>query len=297
MIMDKNIIILIYYIFIVCGLFIFLFRDRSIYGRKYLRNNGSAGIVKKVINIINMSTHRIGGIFVNDPKRKTGIHNMRILKILEEDEGIVVTPRSFIGYKILISLLFIMGGIFFGRSPVLCILFGVGGGVAGYFIPDIIIRRQANLVSANIDIELPYMIDLLRVASLSGQNIYNSFKILVEKYRAKICFDLKDFIKDIDWGLGKEAAYNNLIEKNKSKQFTDLMAVLLEAEKYGSPLNEILEQKSIQINFENMENAERKARRISILTLIPLVFLILPAFVLLAGGPMIYLLGSGIFNY
>jgi tight adherence protein C len=190
-----------------------------------------------------------------------------------------------------------MGGIFFGRSPVLCILFGVGGGVAGYFIPDIIIRRQANLVSANIDIELPYMIDLLRVASLSGQNIYNSFKILVEKYRAKICFDLKDFIKDIDWGLGKEAAYNNLIEKNKSKQFTDLMAVLLEAEKYGSPLNEILEQKSIQINFENMENAERKARRISILTLIPLVFLILPAFVLLAGGPMIYLLGSGIFNY
>ncbi|GAJ18018.1 unnamed protein product, partial [marine sediment metagenome] len=115
-------------------------------------------------------------------------------------------------------------------------------------------------------------------------------------HREKICFDLRDFIKDIDWGLGKETAYNNLIEKNKSRQFTDLMAVLLEAEKYGSPLNEILEQKSIQINFENMENAERKARRTTVLTLIPLVFLILPAFVLLAGGPVLYVLGNGIFT-
>ncbi len=295
--MGKYIIIFVYYIFIACGLFIFLYKSRSSPKRRYSKNTGSGMAVKKIINILNMFTHKTGGIFVNDPNKKIGAPNMRILKILEEDEGIMITPQSFIGYKILISLLFFIGGVFFGSSFIPCILFGTGGGITGYFVPDIIIKRQASRISANIDSELPYMIDLLRVASLSGQNIYNSFKILVEKYRAKICFDLRDFIKDIDWGLGKETAYSNLIEKNKSRQFTDLMAVLLEAEKYGSPLNEILEQKSIQINFENMENAERKARRTTVLTLIPLVFLILPAFVLLAGGPVVYVLGNGIFTF
>jgi pilus assembly protein TadC len=88
-----------------------------------------------------------------------------------------------------------------------------------------------------------------------------------------------------------------MIEKNKSRQFADLMAVLLEAEKYGSPLDEILEQKSRQINFENIENAERKARKTTVLTLIPLVFLILPAFVLLVGGPLVYILGNGLFTF
>lgn len=266
-------------------------------GRKYIKKRSPGMGIKRAINILNIFAHKTGSIFTDDPKRKIGILNMRILKILEEDEGIVVTPGSFIGYKILLCILFSIGGVIFADSLIPGMLLGIGSGAAGYFLPDILIRRQARRISANIDIELPYMIDLLRIAVLSGQNIYNSFKILVEKYRARICFDLKDYIKDVDWGSGKETAYKNMIEKNKSRQFADLMAVLLEAEKYGSPLDEILEQKSKQINFENIENAERKARKTTVLTLIPLVFLILPAFVLLVGGPLVYILGNGLFTF
>lgn len=294
--MNKYI-LLIYYFFIVCGLFIFLYKSQYTHRRKYIKKRDPGMGIKRVINILNIFAHKTGSIFTNDPKRKIGILNIRILKILEEDEGIIVTPGSFIGYKILLCILFSIGGILFGDTLIPSMLLGFVSGAAGYFIPDILIRKQARRISANIDIELPYMIDLLRIAVLSGQNIYNSFKILVEKYRAKICFDLRDYIKDIDWGLGKETAYNNMIEKNKSRQFADLMAVLLEAEKYGSPLDEILAQKSKQINFENMETTERKARRTTVLTLIPLVFLILPAFVLLVGGPLIYVLGNGLFIF
>jgi len=265
--------------------------------RRYIKKRRPGMGIKKVINILNIFAHKTGSIFTEDPKRKIGILNMRILKILEEDEGIVVTPGSFIGYKILLCILFSIGGALFAGGLMSGMLLGIGSGAAGYFMPDILIRRQARRISAKIDIELPYMIDLLRIAVLSGQNIYNSFKILVEKYRAKICFDLRDYIKDIDWGSGKETAYKNMIEKNKSRQFADLMAVLLEAEKYGSPLDEILEQKSKQKNFENIENAERKARKTTVLTLIPLVFLILPAFVLLVGGPLVYILGNGLFTF
>lgn len=295
--MDKYYILLIYYIFTFFGLLTLLYRGYYAPGRKYIRKRSPGTGIKKVINILNIFAHKTGSIFINDPKKKIGILNMRILKILEEDEGIIVTPGSFIGYKILLCILFSIGGIIFGDNLILSMLLGAGSGAAGYFLPDILIRRQARRISVNIDIELPYMIDLLRIAVLSGQNIYNSFKILVEQYRAKICFDLRDYIKDIDWGLGKETAYNNMIEKNKSRQFADLMAVLLEAEKYGSPLDEILEQKSKQINFENIEATERKARRTTVLTLVPLVFMILPAFVLLVGGPLVYILGNGIFTF
>jgi tight adherence protein C len=274
-----------------------LYKSRYTPGRKHIKKRSPGIEVKKVIAILNIFAHKTGRIFINDPKKKIGNLNMRILKILEEDEGVIVTPGSFIGYKIFLCIIFSIGGLLFGDSPVSGMLLGTGSGVAGYFIPDIFIRRQAKRISVNIDTELPYMIDLLRIAVLSGQNTYNSFKILVEKYRAKICFDLRDYINDIDWGSGKETAYINMIEKNKSRQFADLMAVLLEAEKYGSPLDEILEQKSKQINFENVEKTEKKARRTTVLTLIPLVFLILPAFILLVGGPMVYIMGNAIFTF
>ena len=295
--MGKYYILLIYYVLIVCCLSILLIRSQYAPGRKYIKKRSPGMGIKRVINILNIFAHKIGSIFINDPKKKIGILNMRILKILEEDEGMIVTPGSFIGYKIFLCIIFSIGGLLFGDRLLPSMLLGIGSGAAGYFMPDILIRRQARRISANIDIELPYMIDLLRIAVLSGQNIYNSFKILVEKYRAKICFDLRDYIKDIDWGLGKETAYINMIKKNKSRQFADLMAVLLEAEKYGSPLDEILEQKSKQINFENVEKTERKARRTTVLTLVPLVFLILPAFVLLVGGPLVYVLGNDIFTF
>ena len=73
------------------------------------------------------------------------------------------------------------------------------------------IRRYSANVSEDIEKELPYVIDLIRVSSLSGQNIYNSFKMLTEKYNGRICGDIKNFLRDIDMGAGKDYAYKNLI--------------------------------------------------------------------------------------
>ena len=70
----------------------------------------------------------------------------------------------------------------------------------------------------------------------------------------------------------------------------------MEADKYGSPVDGILSRRSVQINQENWDNAEKKAKRKGLLTLLPLVFLILPAFVLLVGGPLIFSVASGLFQ-
>ena len=59
---------------------------------------------------------------------------MRILKILEEDEGMIVTPGSFIGYKIFLCILFSIGGMLFGDSLYsLAYLLGTGDGTARIF--------------------------------------------------------------------------------------------------------------------------------------------------------------------
>ena len=169
--MDKYYILLIYYVLIVCGVLILLYKSHYISEKKYIKKRSPGTGIKRVIDILNIFAHKTGNIFINDPKKKIGILNMRILKILEEDEGIIVTPGSFIGYKIILCILFSIGGLLFGSSLFFSMLLGIGGGIAGYFLPDILIRRQARRLSANIDIELPYMIDLLRIAVLSVEDV------------------------------------------------------------------------------------------------------------------------------
>ena len=193
------------------------------------------------------------------------------------------------------ALLLLVVGLFLGNSPVFRMQFAVLGAAAGYFIPYIMITRYSAKVSEDIDKELSYVIDLLRVSSLSGQNIYNSFKMLTEKYSGRICNDLKSFIRDIDMGAGKEHAYRNLILASRSEQFREFIAVLREVDKYVSPVNKILSRRSVQVNNENWDNAEKRAKKKGLLTLLPLAFLILPAFILLVGGPLVFSMASSLF--
>jgi tight adherence protein C len=185
--------------------------------------------------------------------------------------------------------------VFIGNNMMNSIILGIAGGAAGYFVPNILIKRFKYAMQEEIERDLPYVIDLLTIATLSGQNIYNAIRIVVEKYRGYICRELSNLIKDIDIGVGKPQAYRNLMERTSSEDFKNFVFLLVQAEKYGSSVKDILGQKSRYIKFETYQNLERKIRRTTIMILFPLVFLILPSFIILVGGPLIFSISGNFF--
>ena len=293
--MKMYFIVICYCILLAAGSYFIFQRNPAAAEAGHIKKDRSPGILKAIVNLLNTMAHRTGTVLGKADRGKGPSAKNRILEILEYEKDLHITAEAFFGYKSISAFLLIIGGGYIGNSLLYSILFGVAGGITGYFIPDMIVNRFAARISEDIDQEISYVIDLLRISTLSGQNIYNSFSIFIEKYNGRICYDLRNFIRDIDMGAGKDYAYRSLIERNKSKQFSKLMSVLMEADKYGSPINGILARRSRQINFENWDNAERKAKKMSLLSLLPLIFLILPAFMLLVGGPLIYSLASGVF--
>lgn len=284
-----------YYFFLVTGLHFFFFKRTKLYTTVNDANNAKTGLLKRIIDLLNAVAHKTGIVFTGGGKRKILAVNRRILEILEYEKNLHITPHAFIGYKTIISLLLLIAGVCLGNGLIYRLLIGCAGAIAGYFIPDFMIKRYSIKISEDIEKELSYVIDLLRISSLSGQNIYNSFKMLIEKYNGRICGDLKNFIRDIDMGAGKDYAYDNLIHASRSDQFREFVSLLMEADRYGSPIDDILSKRSVHINHENWDNAERKAKKVGLLTLVPLVFFILPAFILLVGGPLIFSLASDLF--
>jgi tight adherence protein C len=145
--------------------------------------------------------------------------------------------------------------------------------------------------------DLPYAIDLLYIATISGQNIFNSIRILTEKYRSRISIELGRFLKEINLGIGRYEAYKNALNRNRAESFKNLLFLLIQAEKFGSSISDVLKQKSKYLRFEIAQKYEISSRRILILLLFPLVFLILPAFILLVGGPLVFsIAGSFVFS-
>jgi tight adherence protein C len=246
------------------------------------------------VKSLNLFTDRFGNLLSGSGRIKRLNVRTRILEILEQEKEINITPSAFLGYKVLIAVLLAVAGVFLGSSILYMILCGVLGLSLGYFIPDIVMFKYSARITREIEKELSYTIDLLRILVLSGQNIYNSFKILSQKYNGKISMGLKDFIRYIDMGTGRQYAYRNLMLTSRSKQFRDFISILYEADIYGSPIDDILSRRSIQINQDNWNNAEREAKKKGLLTLLPLTCLILPAFIMLVGGPLIYSMAAGL---
>ena len=92
----------------------------------------------------------------------------------------------------------------------------IAGLLTGFLIPDYLISYINHKRLQKIDKELPNIIDLLYISSLSGQNIYNSIKIVTEKYNNQISNEFKIFLKQIDFGIGRKEAYINMLHKNNS---------------------------------------------------------------------------------
>ncbi len=288
--MQKYFILIGYYIFICSIIFYFIKQNYYLINRKIRKNkNRNQNRSRGIVNRINLAALRIGRLAAGRHGGKKDIPNLRAL---ENERSIRIDHEIFHGYKIILMGFFMIAGAFLGSDLTGSIIFSISGGAAGYFIPDLLLKRLKARRIREIEKDLPYIIDLLSIATLSGQNIYNAIRILIEKYNSCVSLELSNFIREIDMGIGKTEAYKNLMDSSDSKDFKNLVFLLFQAEKYGSSINQVLNQKSKYMKFELHQIIERKIKKVALLTMFPLVFLILPAFVLLVGGPLIFSVGG-----
>jgi len=290
--MSIYIIIFLYYLFFCSGLFYQIksssFRYRIEDGKIQNRKSFRGSLVAKM----NLVAAKVGRSVENIYRLESKKRYSEILDILTNERKINVTFNSFIGYKIILMVMFMVSGCFVGNNLTVSVILSLAGGAFGYLIPNLLIKRCDQKRLEELNNELPYVIDLLYIATLSGQNIYNAIKIVVEKYKGGVCMELAKFLQDVDFGRGKMEAYKNMMQRNNTEDFKNLVFLLMQAERYGSSISEVLKQKSNYIKFGISQNLERKSKKMTLAMLFPLVFLILPSFVILVCGPLIYSIGG-----
>jgi tight adherence protein C len=213
----------------------------------------------------------------------------------KEYQNSSLSTESFIGFKLFLSLLLFVFCLILIKSCSLMIFSSISGLITGFLIPDYLIRYINIKRLQKMDKELPNIIDLLYIAALSGQNIYNSIKIVTEKYNNQISNEFRVFLKQIDFGIGRKEAYINMLHKDNSDSFKSFIFTLQQAENYGSSISELLKQKAEFLRFEISQETEKKTRLISTKMLFPLIFLILPSFIILVCAPIVFMVGGNMF--
>lgn len=161
----------------------------------------------------------------------------------------------------------------------------------GYQLPVFYLKRRRKGRLERVGLELPEMVDLMAVLCFSGESLFQSLSHAVQACAHLSCQgELRKVVERVSFGQGIQEALL-AVREHASPELRRFARVLLRGEEFGAPIAETLEQLASEFKSGRREKERVRAARGSVLILFPLVFMILPSFLLLTVGGM--LLGYG----
>jgi hypothetical protein len=144
-------------------------------------------------------------------------------------------------------------------------------------------RRGARGADAVLARELPVALDLLGVAVGAGCTPYLAVEVAARWSPAPVASAFDDVLRSCTLGLDFESSLDAVARATPRLQ--PLADALLATDRLGVPVGPVLARLAEEDRTSLRRAAEAHARRIPVRLLFPLVFLVLPAFVLLTVVP------------
>lgn len=211
-------------------------------------------------------------------------HDQASLEDLILESGVRISLSYFQGLRLTSAILGAAAALPLGKAALVCVPAFSG---LGYHLPIVFLKRRRRLHWERIGCELPEMVDLMAVLCFAGESL---FQALAHSTAACAHLSSRDQMEEIieRVGFGESTAEAlRRAGKHPCPELRRFSRVLLRAEEHGAPIAETLEELTSEFKAGRREKERVRASRASVLILFPLVFLILPSFLLLTVGGMI----------
>jgi tight adherence protein C len=223
--------------------------------------------------------HRIG------PERE------RQLQTVLDSAGFYGTSAAtFLGYRALGAT----------ALPVLALAFGAaGGGVSargilgaaflgglGWVMPKFLLERKAKNRLAEVDREVPELVDLLVTTVEAGVGFGAALQLAARSIRGPLGQELRLALHEQTMGLTTDEALRNLAARVDSPAIRAFIQALLQGEALGVSIGKVLRDLAVDMRKRRRQAAEERAQKAPTKILFPLVLLILPAMFIVTLGPV-----------
>ncbi len=159
---------------------------------------------------------------------------------------------------------------------------------AGYFYPSIWVMSTRKNRHIEIQLQLPFVIDLLTLSTEAGLDFIGALQKVVEKTRmGPLVGEVERTLQEIQLGTTRSDSLRNMAWRIDLSVINSLVAVLVTADQMGSSIGAVLRVQSDLIRNKRFTEAEKKGAAASQKLLFPLIFFIMPAVFIMIFGPMI----------
>lgn len=156
---------------------------------------------------------------------------------------------------------------------------------AGLLLPRAAAARADSRHLDAVRRALPDTADTLYALILGGKNLDQAFRGAAVQSPEPLGTLLRRTVREIELGSTRAEAFEKLAGECPVRELTTLLRTLIEAEKRGSSLSAMLSVFSREIRLRRRDALRQAGAKAPLKMLAPLIFLILPASVLLTVGP------------
>jgi tight adherence protein C len=201
---------------------------------------------------------------------------------LREASGAGWTLDELVGSKVLGASGAVLAGIAIGAPLLVPLIVALA-----WRVPDMVLARLARRRIAAASREVPLFLDLLAVATSAGLAPQLAFRTAAGPLTGPLAEELEAAITRVDLGGRWRDELDRVADRLALPDLRRAAAVLGRSESLGSSLADEIGRLAADVRESRRARATERARTAPVKMLFPLVFLILPAFLLLTVVPVL----------
>jgi len=191
-------------------------------------------------------------------------------------------------FPLVLVVLAVVYGKVTGVASKSILLMVLVAGIAGFLLPDFMLRWKIRKRQEEITDSLPDALDLLVVCVEAGLGLNAAFIKITEEFQLSSPALSEEFDvvnREMVAGKPRQEALRALSERSGVEDVKSLVAMLIQTEKLGTSLAQSLRVHSDSLRLRRRQKAEETAAKTTIKLVFPLVFLMFPALFIVILGP------------
>jgi Type II secretion system (T2SS), protein F len=210
-----------------------------------------------------------------------------------------VEPEIIHGYRAFaaIGLPTVFGVLLFGvagKVSFITILLVVVSLAGGWMGPSMFVRRRGSARLNEIDHRLPELIDLLIATVEAGMGFSASLQLVADRFHGALGEELKLTMRQQSLGMSIQGALDEMVERCDTPSIRAFVRTAARGESLGVSIGPVLRELSSDQRRRHRMAAREKMQKAPVKMIFPLMFLIMPALMIVLFYPAVVSL-KGVF--
>jgi tight adherence protein C len=171
-------------------------------------------------------------------------------------------------------------GVLFGGLGPRGLLYGAAGAAAGFFLPDLLLMNLGMKRQEELRLGLADALDMLTVCVEAGQGFDSALLQVARSVEGPIAGEFARVLSEI-----RGQAFSSLAERTTVPEARNFISALVQADRLGLPIANVLREQSHQMRLVRRQRAEEKAQKVPVKILFPMLLFIFPALFIVIIGP------------